>query len=230
MTTMPTSKVAMQPPEKHKAIGSPPLFCYPLTMHKHPSNQYIRGPVPLLHLLLQQFLKDGDVAVDATCGNGKDTIVMSSLVGENGHIWGFDIQQAAIERTRVRLNEAGLEHRVTLLNASHHKIEEHVSAPARAVIFNLGWLPGGEKTVITQISTTIPALEASLRILIQAGILAITCYPGHDGGDSETEEVVNWASSLPPKNFHVWRMGQMNVSESAPFCIVIQKTGTHDAA
>ncbi len=106
----------------------------------------------------------------------------------------------------------------------------YISAPLKAVVFNLGWLPGGEKDIITRLSTTMPALDASLRLLTTGGILAITCYPGHDGGDSETAEILNWAASLPARHYHAWRMGQLNVSETAPFCLVIQKTGACDAA
>ena len=199
-------------------------------MQKNGSVQYIRGPVPLVHTLLRQFLCNGDLTVDATCGNARDTIVMAALVGDNGHVWGFDIQQAAIDRARERVAEAGMQTRVTLLNASHHLMEEHVGSQVRAIVFNLGWLPGGDKVIITKLSTTMPALLASLRLLAAGGILAITCYPGHDGGDSETEVLVNWASSLSAKDYHVWRMGQLNVSPSAPFCLVIQKSGTADAA
>ncbi len=189
----------------------------------------LRGPVPLVHLLIQQYLKEGDLAIDATCGNGKDTRLLAELTGETGHVWAFDIQDFAIQRTGERLKEAGLSDRVTLINSSHHLIEEHLATPVKAIVFNLGWLPGSDRNIITRTETTIPALDASLKLLLPGGILIITCYPGHDGGDTETDSLLAWSASLNPNNFHAWRMGQTNVSDSAPFCLVVQKATSASA-
>ena len=192
--------------------------------------QALRGPVSLVHLLLSQFVQPGDNTADATCGNGKDTLLMAELAGETGHVWAFDIQNAAIQRTSMRLNEAGLDSRVTLITESHEKLSEHICLPLKAIVFNLGWLPGGDRSIITRPETTLPAIDASLELLVSGGILAVTCYPGHNGGDSETDAVLNWSTGLPANRFHVWRMGQLNVSDNAPFCLVIQKAAIPDAS
>jgi len=190
----------------------------------------LRGPVPLAHLLLRQFVRCGDRAIDATCGNGKDTLLLAELVGETGRVWAFDIQQAALARTSQRLTEAGLLSRVTLSATGHERLTDQVSAPVTAIVFNLGWLPGGERSIVTRPATTLPALRASLELLLPGGLLLITCYPGHAGGDDETAAVVGWSQHLDAKNFHAWRMGQQNVSEQAPFCLTIQKNRAHHAA
>ncbi len=190
----------------------------------------MRGPVPLAHLLLRQVVKAGDRVVDATCGNGKDTLLLAELVGDGGQVWAFDIQPAALARTHQRLGAAGLADRVTLLACGHETLSTRVPPPVCAVIFNLGWLPGGDRTIITEPATTLPALEGALHILGEGGLLLITCYPGHAGGDRETEAVLAWAADLDPQRFHVWRMGQLNVDQGAPFCLVVQKATSHHAA
>lgn len=191
---------------------------------------HLRGPVTLIHLLARQFVHPGDHVVDATCGNGKDTLVLAELVGADGHVSAFDIQQPALERTAARLAEAGLSNRVSLFATGHERIAELVSAPLSAVVFNLGWLPGGDRAVITRPETTRTALEASLGLLAPDGVILLTCYPGHHGGDDESGHLLQWAAALPPQDWHVWRMGQLNVSAEAPFCLVIQKGSQRHAS
>jgi hypothetical protein len=108
-------------------------------------------------------------------------------------------------------------------------IREQITSPLNAVVFNLGWLPGGNKAVMTLPETTLKALDASLSLLADHGILAVTCYPGHPGGDLETEQVLNWAAALPSSCFYSWKMSQQNVAGNAPFCLIIQKSGVSNA-
>lgn len=168
--------------------------------------------------------------VDATCGNGKDTLLLAELVGTSGKVWAFDIQPEALARAQQCLSEAGLATQVTLLACGHENLATAVPPPVAAVVFNLGWLPGSDRRIITRPATTLPALEGALQILNKGGLLLITCYPGHAGGDRETDAVLAWAADLKPQQCHVWRAGQLNVSQSAPFCLLIQKAINHHAA
>lgn len=183
----------------------------------------LRGPVPLIHLILRRFIQPDNRVVDATCGNGKDTLLLAELVGETGQVWAFDIQPEALSRTKQRLNEAGLVARVNLLAVGHEQLAAHISVPVNAVVFNLGWLPGGDRSVVTGTDTTLPALDSALQLLLPGGLLVVTCYPGHAGGDTETDAVLTWSANLAASSFHVWRMGQLNVATGAPFCLLIQK-------
>jgi hypothetical protein len=183
----------------------------------------LRGPVPLSHLFLHSFVRDGYTAVDATCGNGNDTLLLASLVGTQGHVWGFDIQQQAIDETCRRLAEAELSSRVTLLPIGHEELARHVTAPVQVVLFNLGYLPGGDRGIITRPDTTGIALDQSLKLLATGGIVMATVYPGHSGGAEEKFTVENWAAGLDPRAFHCWRMGQINVSPTAPYLLLVQK-------
>jgi len=188
-----------------------------------PDMLLLRGPVALSHLIMRVFLQKGDRAVDATCGNGSDTLLMSGTVGDTGRVWAFDIQQAAIEQTAQRLAEAGLGARVELIGRGHETLSEYVQVGISLVMFNLGYLPGGDRTVITRPETTMPALEMALACLKPGGVLAVTIYPGHHGGKQEQQSVDSWSSGLDPRSFHAWRMGQTNAAPDAPYFMLIQK-------
>lgn len=183
----------------------------------------LRGPVPLSHLIMRSFVREGDKAVDATCGNGHDTRALAELAGPSGRIWGFDIQGPAIVATGRRLSEAGLAGRVTLVQAGHEEMGRYVDGPVKAVLFNLGYLPGSDRRVVTRPETTGMALEQSRKLLAPGGIVLVTVYPGHDGGAGEQRAVEEWAAALAERNYHSWRMGQINVMPDAPFCILVQK-------
>ncbi len=183
----------------------------------------LRGPVPLSHLLIRRFVTPGDHVVDATCGNGHDTLLLAELVGSSGRVWAFDIQPKAIEATGARLADAGGFDSVALIHAGHETMAEHCSGPVNAVVFNLGYLPGGERTLATRSGSTLAGLERSLEIIGPGGVVIITLYPGHDGGQQECTALETRLAQLPTANFHVWRMGQMNVPATAPYLVLVQK-------
>lgn len=183
----------------------------------------LRGPVPLAHLLLRHFVRPGDRAVDATCGNGNDTLLLAELVGTGGKVWGFDIQREAIGNTARKLAASGLTERVTLIDGGHETMAERIDAPLNAVVFNLGYLPGGDRSVITRPETTGAALEQAAALLAPSGVVTLTIYPGHGGGGEERRLVEEWAATLRAPLFHVWRMGQINAAADAPYLILVQK-------
>ena len=170
-------------------------FWYLLGMDRlNAAKPTLRGPAVLIQLLLRQFVCTGDRVVDATCGNGKDTLLLAELVGTAGQVYALDIQPEALARTSQRLTDAGLSSQVTLLNQGHQLLTTLVPPGITAVVFNLGWLPGGDRALITRPETTLPALEGSLQLLRAGGLLAITCYPGHTGGHTETSSEIGRAS------------------------------------
>ena len=124
-------------------------------------------------------VKEGDVVIDATLGNGHDTLELAQLVGETGHVYGFDIQKDAVEHTRARLENEGLAARCSLYQLGHEQMLTKVSVPVRYVSFNLGWLPGGDKTITTLWPTTKKALESALSLLLPLGVCTVCAYPGH---------------------------------------------------
>lgn len=186
----------------------------------------LSGAVQLAHFFLRERLKPGDRAVDATCGNGYDTLLLVQLVGPEGRVWAFDIQEDALIATEERLAEAGCRERVALVHGGHERLAEVVTDPVRAVVFNLGFLPGAPRETVTTPETTLSALEQAASLLLPGGIVTVAVYTGHPGGAEEARAVETWAAALPPGRFNVWRCRQGNRSEAAPYLIVVERFPT----
>lgn len=144
------------------------------------------------HAAVRTVLQSGETAIDATAGNGHDTRFLAELVGPTGRVFAFDVQPAALARTSALLESAGLAN-VTLLERDHAEIAEAVAAEFHgrigAVMFNLGYLPGGDKAVTTRTATTIAAVRAAIGMLRPGGVLTVIAYPGHPGGAAECDAV-----------------------------------------
>ena len=168
-------------------------------------------------------IREGDTVVDATMGNGKDTLFLCDLVGETGHVYAFDVQAEAVERTRERVREAGFEDRTTLFLAGHETMAEHIKAPVQAVMFNLGWLPGAQHIVTTKTDTTIKAVHAALELIVPGGIVTVCVYPGHEEGTRELEALKEYVSGLSVRTFNVLYHSFVNASSQTPQLFLIQR-------
>ena len=168
-------------------------------------------------------IREGDTVVDATMGNGKDTLFLCDLVGETGHVYAFDVQAEAVERTRERVREAGFEDRTTLFLAGHETMAEHIKAPVQAVMFNLGWLPGAQHIVTTKTDTTIKAVQAALELIVPGGIVTVCVYPGHEEGTRELEALKEYVSGLSVRTFNVLYHSFVNASSQTPQLFLIQR-------
>ena len=175
--------------------------------------------------VLRRALQPGDVAVDATMGNGRDTQFLCELVGEAGHVYAFDVQGEAVERTRERLAQAGLLPRATLLLAGHETMREHVKESPNAVMFNLGWLPGAAHAVTTKVETTLQAVAAACEMIVPGGVVTVCVYPGHEEGQRELEALLAFASSLPVREYNVLGSRFLNAAPNTPQMLLIQKNG-----
>ena len=179
--------------------------------------------------LIRDALHPGDIAIDATVGNGHDTLFLAEQVGSSGRVYGFDIQQAAMDSTREKFQQAHKPECLTLIHVSHAVMDENVPTQyhgkINAIMFNLGYLPGGDKSVITLTDSTLKALTIASRIFSPNGIITLLAYPGHQGGDQETDQVKNWCEQLNPDQFNVSIIYSAEHKESAPRLFVIRKRG-----
>ena len=173
--------------------------------------------------ILERAVLPGDTVVDATMGNGHDTLFLCQLVGERGRVYAFDVQQQAVESTQKRLQEAGVLSRAALFCLGHEHMAEKVEGPVAAVVFNLGWLPGGDHSVTTHWETTKKAVESALSLLKPLGVLVICAYPGHQEGDRERSALIDFLSALPPQRFNVLHQKFLNAGPGAPECFTVQK-------
>lgn len=179
-------------------------------------------------LLLSDRLQAGDRVLDATAGNGHDTLFLAQLVGQTGHVYAMDVQSAAVEQTRRRLLEAGIEEQCfTLIHAGHETMKETIPTADHGrfngIMFNLGYLPGSDKSLITKTETTLQAVQAALELLAPGGLLTIAVYPGHEGGAEEQRAITAWASTLGPRAYEVQLFRPINRSAAPPECWVVWK-------
>ncbi len=172
---------------------------------------------------LQRAVQAGDTVVDATMGNGHDTLFLAEQVGPEGRVYAFDIQESAVASTRKLLEDNRVSDRVTLLCRSHAEMAECVPCPVAAVVFNLGWLPGGDHGITTLWESTAAAVTAALDLLRPGGILAVCAYPGHPEGDRERSMLISFFSGLSNKRYNVLRQSFLNAGEGAPECFIVQK-------
>lgn len=173
--------------------------------------------------LLRQAVPPGGAALDATMGNGFDTLFLCELVGERGRVYAFDVQPQALERTRSRLEEAGVADRARLILDGHQNAAIHVREPLDAAAFNLGWLPGVEKKVTTRAETTLAALSSCLKLLKPGGLLTVCAYPGHPEGARELQALLDWARALDGKSCQALVRAYLNQPPAAPAMIAVQR-------
>ena len=182
------------------------------------------------HLLIQGRLNAGDIAIDATAGNGHDALFLARSVTPGGRVFIFDVQSAALASTRGRLMEAGIpETQFELLNCGHETLAEAMPADTRGMVrvimFNLGYLPGSDKTVITETSKTMRAIAAAMDWLAPGGLMTVVVYPGHEGGAEEAREVAKLGGELSPREVEVQHIRPVNRSAAPPELWAFWKRG-----
>lgn len=186
----------------------------------------LQGIINYSHHLLEQTVSLGDTVIDATCGNGHDTLFLSKIVGENGKVLAFDIQEEAILNTETLLHKNGRTN-VKLICDSHENLNDYLACgqydTIGGAIFNLGYLPGGDKSVITKATSTIIALDSILLSLKKGGMAILVIYPGHPGGEEEKEAVLKHVIHLDQKYFEVLKYGFINQQNNPPFIVAICK-------
>ena len=175
---------------------------------------------------MEEALFPGARALDATMGNGYDTLWLCELVGDGGRVYAFDIQQDAVDRTAERLEKAGVSARASLFCMGHERMLEVVHEPVDAVLFNLGWLPGAEHGVTTRTSTTLQAVEAALSLLKEEAVMTVCIYPGHEEGTRELNALLDWASGLDDKRYDAMLRHYVNQPNDPPQMLAIRKKKT----
>lgn len=186
----------------------------------------LKGILNYAHHLLEESINKGETVIDATCGNGNDTLFLSKIVGNEGHVLAFDIQEQAIENTKQLIQANNFEN-VSFINDSHAQIAEYLSEEMNGkiggAIFNLGYLPKGDKSIITEGQSTIAAIDTILHFLKKNGLIVIVVYHGHEGGKSEMETVLKHVIHLDQKEYTVLKYGFINQKNNPPFIVAVQK-------
>ncbi|MBB6445774.1 tRNA (mnm(5)s(2)U34)-methyltransferase [Bacillus benzoevorans] len=183
--------------------------------------------LPFAKTLLAKAIKPGDAVVDGTLGNGHDAELLCELVGDSGQVFGFDIQETALRNSLKRIEKRDFTDRVTFYQRGHEHIKESIPpqyhGKITAAIFNLGYLPGGDKTLVTQPETTISAIEQLLSIMAPEGMIVLVIYHGHPEGAVERDILLQYAGSIDQKKAHVLQYRFINQINNPPFIMAIEK-------
>ncbi len=170
--------------------------------------------------IMKSKAKDGALYADFTCGNGNDTLFLATL-SENCRVIGFDIQQSAIKNTHALLDKHNIKN-VTLINDSHDNLDKYLTSPFEIGVFNLGYLPHGDKALTTKTETTVSAIKKALNFLSKDGVLIIVLYPGHEEGFRESKAVEKYLCSLSGSEFNVVKYDFIN-KKNPPFLIAVER-------
>lgn len=177
-------------------------------------------PKDITEYFINKCITSGDRVIDATAGNGNDTLKLCNAVGKSGKVFAFDIQQLAIDETTKRLTEQGIKNALMILD-SHSELDKYVTQPVKAVLFNLGYLPGGDHCLQTKYDTTIAAIEKSLKLLTDDGFISVTIYYGKNSGTEEKENVLKYLNTLDHKKYTVMLFDFYNRPNNPPITAII---------
>lgn len=183
----------------------------------------LRNTAKFAMSITADYINKGDTAVDATVGNGNDTLTLSRLVGETGKVYGFDIQPLALMRASEFLMQNEAPSEIELVYNGHEEMDRHISEEVSAIVFNLGYLPSGEKQITTTADTTITALNKAIDMIKADGIVTVVMYPGHPAGKIEKDKVLEWGNSLDKGIYHCAYISMINQPENAPCIMLVTK-------
>ncbi len=193
------------------------------------------------HRLCAEILAPGDLAIDLTAGNGNDTLHLARCTEAKAHgcVVGFDIQRCALDTSSTLLSDHGFpvyvngvevvgtthpnsqigsDTGVHLFHCGHQHLEHYLPRAPKAIIGNLGYLPGASHTITTSVATSISAVEQGLAVLLPQGRLILVVYPGHSAGHEEAQALMQFFTELPKQRWDNINIGCPNAAK-APFLL-----------
>lgn len=173
-----------------------------------------------MELFMKSFVKEGYKVIDATLGNGYDSLKLCELVGSSGKVYSFDIQKEAIENSKKKLQDY---RNIKLILDSHENLSKYIEEKIDFIIYNLGYLPGGDKTITTKASTTIESLKVAFKLLADNGVIGIVVYPGHKTGNEELKEIDIFLRGIDQRQFSVVKFDYINQINNPPVLYFIEK-------
>ena len=176
----------------------------------------------LAHHYWKESLHPEAIVIDATCGNGQDTLVLAQLLKGSGKVFGYDIQQEALEKTAALLKAqlSPPEWEIVIL---HHSSHAHFKeSSANLIVYNLGYLPKGNKAVTTQVDTTLQSLAHACEILTEGGLISVMTYSGHVEGAKEEAAVLEFSKNLASSRWSVLHHRWLN-RKQAPSLLLMWK-------
>lgn len=174
------------------------------------------------HRFLSEYIDDGSCCVDATCGNGYDTVFLCKAVGNLGKVYAFDIQEPAVRNTRSRLEKEGVAQRAVIIREGHENMACFVPAEtADVIMFNFGYLPGGSHAAATRPETSLAAVRSGLSLLKPGGVMSLCIYSGGDTGYEEKEVLLSFLQDLDSSKWLVIMCSYFNRKNDPPLPVFV---------
>lgn len=169
-------------------------------------------------------VKPGNLCIDATMGNGHDTLLLSTLAGENGRVLAFDIQKEALSSTAKLLAQENAPENYELLLDSHVNMSQYAKPDSvDCIVFNFGYLPGGNHSLATQAETSTAAIYEGLTLLKKGGMMSLCIYSGGDTGFEERDAILACIHQLDCKKYLVIQTEYANRPNHPPIPVLIVK-------
>jgi len=184
---------------------------------------FLNNSVNIAKMICSYKTNLGDAVIDATMGNGNDTLFLSQLVGPTGKVYAFDIQKEAIDNTKKILLKNNSQQNTELICDGHENLDQYIKEEVKLVLFNLGYLPGTDRNCMTKYETTISAIKKALPRLSPHGLILLVIYTGHESGKIEKDEILKFASSLPQNEYNVFYTDMLNQPNNPPVLLGIEK-------
>lgn len=177
----------------------------------------------LSHKFMEEHVKPGDLCIDGTAGRGRDTLFLAKLVGKEGRVLAFDIQEEAVASTEEYLAENRIKN-TKVYHLCHSKMGDFAEENSvAAIMFNFGWLPGGDHKVFSHPETSIQAIKAGLKLLKSGGVMTLCIYHGKETGYEEKEALLPFLKTIDPKQYSVLFTDFINRTGDVPIAVLIRK-------
>ena len=185
-------------------------------------NKFPLNALGLSHQFMAAHIREGAFCIDATAGKGRDTLFLCRLVGESGRVLALDIQPDAVAQTRDLLTQEGVAHRAEVVETCHSRIGEYAAPDSvDGVMFNFGWLPGGDHNTFSHADTSVAAVKAALDLLRVGGVMTLCLYYGRQNGTAERDAILAFLPTIDHRRFTVIRGDFANRIGDVPIPIFI---------
>lgn len=186
-------------------------------------SQLISNAVNFVKETIKKTIKEDAIVIDATVGNGHDTLFLRSCLKDDGFLYGFDIQAIAIEKTKERLIKNNCYSGVNLIHDSHENFSKYIEEPVDLILYNLGYLPKGDKSITTESDQTLKSVKEGMSLLKSGGVILLTVYPGHIPGAIELEVLSDYLKTINQKEYAVMKVDFFNYKNKPPVVFVIER-------
>ena len=182
------------------------------------------GAVSIAHRIIAEHVKPGDICIDATAGRGNDALYLCNLAGKKGKVIAIDVQDEAVESTRHLLAKNGFSENAEVILDSHINMDKYVLEDSvSCIIFNFGWLPGGDHNIATKPSSSIIAIEKGLNLLKSGGLMSLCIYHGKESGFAEKAAILSYIKTIDSKLYTVIVSEFVNRPNNPPIFVAILK-------